>query len=389
MPSAVGFAHLGRPLLVAEALRRRGHEVVFAYGGAHRGLLDDLGYACHPLPDIQATDFAADVHALWTPALVEEALEQEAALLDRLRPAAVLADFRPTAAISSRRAGIPLVSLRNAYLTDDFDLAALLIDRQRHPLRYRAARPFVSAIQSRQKRSAARTLVRAARRRGLSRFRSLFDFFTGDLDLLADAPGFFPLRAGAAPHFVGPLVWEGPPGVPAPPLPPAPPGVTTLYATAGHTGDPALLERVAAAFAGVDSLRVILATGRVDPERYRGLPGIHAFAFFPGSAAAQASAAAIHCAGNGTTYQCLRAGCPAVVLPSNNDQEINARALARQGAGLALRADRTDAARLRAAVAQVVQMPGYRREAERLRDAWRGLDGAESAAEAIVGFLGA
>jgi UDP:flavonoid glycosyltransferase YjiC (YdhE family) len=387
MPSAVGFAHLARPLLVAESLRRRGHEVVFAYGGAHRQVLDDRGFECHPLPDVTVSpsDFGGNVYSLWTPELVEQCLRDEATLLARLRPHAVLADFRPTAALSSRLAGLPLVSLRNAYLSDAFDTAALLVDRERHPFRYQAARRFVRAIQSLQKRSLARHLAGAARRWGLSGFRSLYDFFAGDLDLLADLPGFFPLRPSPRSRFVGPLIWES--AGTAESLPPPAAGITTLYATAGHTGDPALLELVVAAFAGVDSVRVIVTTGRIDPAPFQGRPGIHAFNFLPGSQAAEASAAVIHAGGNGTTYQCLRAGRPAVALPGNNDQEINARLLARHGAGLALRLRRTDPARLRAAVAHILEKPSYRSQAERFREQLRGLNAPETAAEAILSFL--
>jgi sterol 3beta-glucosyltransferase len=79
------------------------------------------------------------------------------------------------------------------------------------------------------------------------------------------------------------------------------------------------------------------------------------------------AAAVVHHAGAGTTAAGLRAGIPAVAVPSSTDQPFWAARLKALGAGPApVPRSRLTASRLTAAITAAVNTPDYRRNAEHI-----------------------
>ena len=124
--SGVGTAHLARLLLIARVLREQGHEVTFAAGGDGR-LASDDGFETVALPEVSVTDFSENVYAAYTAELVERCVREERAVIEATRPDVVVADFRPTAAISTRIAQVPYVSVLNGYMTSAFHPTDVLL----------------------------------------------------------------------------------------------------------------------------------------------------------------------------------------------------------------------------------------------------------------------
>ncbi len=223
-----------------------------------------------------------------------------------------------------------------------------------------------------QARRFASDLNRAARRFGVSGRRTLYGYLGGEVNLLADLPGFVPLtRLPRHSFLTGPLIWEGL-EQPYPPLPPLRSSQRRVYVTIGNTGSPALIDAVVEAFAGRGEYQVIITTGAyVSPAGGLG-ENIHAYRFLPGSAVMRQSDVAIHGGGNGTTYQCLANGLPAVVVPSNNDQIIAARLVCWHGVGVPLSLHGLTAGRLARAVEHVLSRETYRTRAGRVAAAHGG-----------------
>jgi UDP:flavonoid glycosyltransferase YjiC (YdhE family) len=73
-------------------------------------------------------------------------------------------------------------------------------------------------------------------------------------------------------------------------------------------------------------------------------------------------------------------GVPLVVAPIRDDQPVVAAQVADAGAGVRVRFGRADAARLGAAIDVVLDEPGYRAAAGRIRTAFRAAGGAGAAA---------
>jgi UDP:flavonoid glycosyltransferase YjiC (YdhE family) len=333
LPSAVGLAHLTRLLMIASRLRETGVEAAFGFPNAHP-LLQGTDFPLFPVPDVEITDFSGDIFGAYTRELIEQGVKSELTAIDEFRPDVIVGDLRLTAAISTRLANLPYVSVVNGYMTDAFDPVDLLMPGGDK----RALVSFVGdQLYERQKRVAAKPFRKVARAYKIRDLASLYDFLRGQHTLIADLPQFCPLKnLPSSFAYIGPLVWEGlAASMPKPDvLRHRPPDRRLLYVTVGNTGDKALLHFAVDTFAGHPYYDVLMTTGAfIDPESVRRAPNITVERFVPGSLVMQHAEAVIHTGGNGTTYQAMAAGVPALVVPFNNDQRINAWLVLRNGVG--------------------------------------------------------
>ena len=124
-----GLAHLGSCLAVGERLRERGHEVICAYGGTLPQLVEQAGFPLEPVPDIPSERTDA---GLWFESVEELLAQAEAdrALLERLRPDAVVVDLRIPSSLAAARAGVPALALMHFVRSTGFW-------REPHPWRKR------------------------------------------------------------------------------------------------------------------------------------------------------------------------------------------------------------------------------------------------------------
>ena len=75
-----------------------------------------------------------------------------------------LVNFRPSAAISARVAGVPYISVVNAYMTDYFDPVDVMIPKEKSGARHAIASIAGKAIQAVQKRALASPFRAAAKK---------------------------------------------------------------------------------------------------------------------------------------------------------------------------------------------------------------------------------
>ena len=385
--SGVGKAHAARLLLIARALRSQGHEVTFANGGDDRLAAAD-SFQTFELPEAVVSDFGENVYAAYTRELVERCVREERAVIQATRPDVVVGDFRPTAAISARLEQVPYAAILNGYMTSAFDPTDVLLA----PATTRGKRAFASfvsrGVQAAQKRDLASTFREVAKRHGLAGLTSLGDFLEGDLTLIADLPEFCPLRnLPESQRYVGPLVWE--PAADASELQAElDPTRPLIYATTGNTGPRHLVDLVVDAFGRDERYEVVLTTGAYNDPPADSRPNVHVTRYAPASEILRRAVAVVHCGGSGTTYQALREGVPAVVVPENNDQRINAHLVKRHGLGMALVLEQTTGDVLRAAVELVVADAELRPRLLRFQELMSRARGPEAAADEIVGFAG-
>jgi MGT family glycosyltransferase len=85
-------------------------------------------------------------------------------------------------------------------------------------------------------------------------------------------------------------------------------------------------------------------------------------------------------AGHNTVCEALWHGVPLVVAPIRDDQPVVASQVTGVGAGIRVRFGRATAPKLGAAIDAVLQEPGYRAAADRIRTAFRAAGGAQAAA---------
>ena len=386
IPSGIGLSHLIRLLLIARRLLGHVSEVGVAFSD-ERVLETNDHFKFFLVPEVKVTDFSSNVFAEYTQTFVEQCVEEELKAIKAFQPDAIVGDFRPSAAISARVAGVPYISVVNAYMTDYFDPVDVMIPKEKSAARHAIASIAGKAIQAVQKRALASPFRAAAKKFGLKDLVSLYDFLKGDLTLIADLPQFCPLEnLPSSYRYIGPLIWEGN-SVPAPRyLENRDPSRPLIYATTGNTGEEKLVDLVVESFKE-KPCDVVITTGEyIHPRNITGFPNIHIEKFIPGSMVLKHATVAIHCGGNGTTYQVISHGVPAVVLPFNNDQKINAWLIKRNGLGLPLSTEITGN-QLRLAAKTVIEDSKIREKLSEFQKLLANVDGAESATNEISSFL--
>jgi UDP:flavonoid glycosyltransferase YjiC (YdhE family) len=92
-------------------------------------------------------------------------------------------------------------------------------------------------------------------------------------------------------------------------------------------------------------------------------------------------------AGHNTVCEALANGLPLVLAPIRDDQPVVAEQVVRAGAGIRVRFGRAGAAELGAAIAAVLEDPGYRRAAGVIARSFAEAGGAAAAADALEGLV--
>jgi MGT family glycosyltransferase len=131
----------------------------------------------------------------------------------------------------------------------------------------------------------------------------------------------------------------------------------------------AVLPWIAGAFDGLD-VEVVLTIGeRTDPAMLGTPPAnVRIAPYVPMSRLLPTCDALVFHAGSGTMLAALAAGVPMVLLPVAADQPANAERCEAAGVGVAIPADRQDAAAVRDAVGRVMTDDRFRLAAARVRD---------------------
>ena len=359
MAEAVTLAHVARPVALARALDPARYEVVLAcdpryavFASAGPWQRADL----HSIPSAQFNRALARGAPVYDLATLQAYVAEDRALLEAFKPDLVVGDFRLSLSVSARLAGVPYLTIANAYWSPHyrggFALPVLPMTRFL-PLPVASAlfstfRPIAFAMH-------CRPMNQLRVRHGLpSLGHDLRRVYTdADHHLVPDVAALYPVDDASGQHtFIGPLMWS--PAVDLPPWwdEPVPARHDTVYATLGSSGPAALLGLVLQALDGMP-VRVLASTaGAPLPER----PPANArlAAYLPGDAAAARARLVVCNGGSLTAQQALAAGVPVLGLASNMDQFLNMAPIEAAGAGLTLRTDRISAAAIRTACQQLL-----------------------------------
>lgn len=350
---AVTLAHVARSTVLARGIAARARRVVMADDGRYADVCPSEGW---PTERIASLPTARFLEALRTGSPVHDrasydaAIDDDLALLARVRPAVVVGDFRLSLGVSARLAGIPYINVSNAYWSPYAQptwhvpslpwtrfVPGAIADRA-----FRAVRPIAFRMHA----SAMEASRRARRVPGLG--RDLLAHYTdGDVTLYADPPELVPLVDAPATHrHLGAIAWS--------PALKMPSWWDTLdrrrgviYVTLGSSGSAARLPAVLAGLAGLGLPVVVATAGAPCPSSVPA--GVHVAAYLPGDVVAAESRLVVCNGGSPTSHQALLEGVPVLALPSNLDQVLNSEYVRDAGVGAWLRAERSSAVHVRAA----------------------------------------
>jgi len=279
----------------------------------------------------------------------------------------------PSARFGAEAAGVPaVIVMHGPYMVPRGDVPPLgtgfMPARGRlGRLRDRSAAALALAVF----RSGLPALNQARAEFGLAPLRDGLDLMgRADRILVCSSPSF-DFAPGSVPanvRYVGPQLddaaraasgnpWAGPPGRP----------LVLVGLSSTVMRQEGLLQRAADAL-GQLQVRGLVTTGpAVDPEVIAAPPNVTVTRWVRHADVLPHCSAVITHGGHGTVMKALIAGVPLVVVPLGRDQPDNAARVVYAGAGTRLRKNASVSA-LRAAVAQVIDDPGYRAAAGRMAD---------------------
>jgi len=374
MAEAVTLAHVGRPLALAQALDRQRYDVSFACAAGYDMFFKGSGVQPLRINSISSERFLAALAAgkpVYDAATLQQYVDDDLRLLNQVMPDVVIGDFRLSLSVSARVAGIPYISLINAYwspyVRQHFRVPALPWSRLL-PLPvadrvFRLARPLAFALHSMPLNRVRRAYQLPSLGPDLRRV-----YTDADRVLYADIPQMFPARDMPASHsYMGSVIWSPPTPVPAW-WEQLPAELPVVYVTLGSSGQGSLLPRVLRALADLP-VTVIAATagGASSAGAVASMPAnARVASYLPGAAAAQRAQLVICNGGSPTSQQALVAGVPVLGIAGNLDQYLNMNGVLDCGAGRLLRSDRLIEADLRTAALALLEQAAPRAAAARL-----------------------
>ena len=396
-----------RMVPIARALADRGHQVaVFNPSPAPQKLIAEAGLTSLPPPARPMPEPAMDLTPIaggWdvehffsgvylSEQYVREAVAVYVGLVRGCAPDMVVDSFEPIACLAARIAQVPLATVLQGNIHPASRGFTWWEDVR--PAALPSAAPFFSAV---------------AREHGLAPVDRVVDLMAGDLALIVGSPESDPVAPDANVTWIGPMVFlRGDAALPA--------WVDQLGGRNGHSGgrpliwvysgnpryftsatpvDSIVVIRASIAALADEPVDVVLTTGYQElPAELGQLPANfrHA-AYLPGPLMAERADLIVFHGGHSSVMTCLKAGTPAVIIPTITERVSNARRMAALGAGEVVMpvtgADgekSVDVAEFAAKVKRVLSEPAYRAAARRVAESMMRYGGARDAAEKLEKF---
>lgn len=398
-PYSPTLSHVSRPLAIAEELRSRNMEVVFA-GRQHASFVEAKGFRMVPVyepdPRILFGNIRKGNLRFISDDEIEKMIQADLQLYKEVQPDLILSDGRFTAPISAHMARIKHAAIVNVSSTEYranpyvpfFDwIPAGLMGRKTRAWRQleRLNLSLEIAVFDR----AMGIFGRLSRQLGMKRRITATNCLTGkDLTLLPDVPEYFPTRHLPSDYqYIGPLTLKA--EMPAPEWwPPKRRGGRLIYVTMGTTGIGDFFHKIRELIAKSD-LTVVATTGGQTEDLNRDEGVFYPEAYMDGDLIMDQCDLVVCHGGNGTIYQALQHGKPVIGIPTIPDQKFNMRRVEALGVGVAV--SWSDFVRkpsiLLAAVRNVLANGAFSANAARLQALLSGYNGARTGADRIAQLL--
>jgi UDP:flavonoid glycosyltransferase YjiC (YdhE family) len=387
---AVTLAHVVRLLSIGKALHSSGYEVILACDPRYDRAVGVVPFRRIAIESMPPSEFQSAISTggpIFTEPRLAGYVDAELSLLREERPDVVISDFRISLAISARVAGVPLVTLTNAYWSP----FALLRHVVPEIAVARIAGAWLGQVLFALFRRVGYGLhvvpVNKVRRRfGMAPLPSDFRYalVDGDLTCYSDSPEVIATAPLPASHqFVGPIPWSPAVSVPSwwSEMLSVRAGRKLVYLTLGSSGPGHLLDKVLSALTSVDAMVLVATAGRAPvPKRTARLFGAE---YLPGDAAAKIADLVVSNGGSPTTYQSLSEGVPVVGVATNMDQFLNMAAVEDCGLGWLVRSGGLDSTAFCGIVSRALDDAGTLQRTRQLADSLRAMNWAESMRQAV------
>ena len=404
-PCAFNLAETSRMVEIAKGIKRHpaASEVFDIHfisdGGDFEWLIEKHGFALtrlEPRLTKEKIDLIAKVDRgeKFTPAFtVAELIERvksEIACLNEVKPAAVITGSYVTIPVTCRVLKIPLVwVVQSTWLPDFFCHGAGMTDHLRPaPLKAVVDWFVLQFINFWIRYGFLNSLNRAARHFGVPGYGSIFEFWQGDITLVAEPAEFSGVKLPPKHSFCGPLIPEDEFTLPAE-LAMIPRDKPLIYFAMGSSGTPGIVARIVESFEG-RPYRVI-APVRFQLEQVSDVhvpANVHVTDWVPALQVNKLADLAVIHGGIGTVMVAALAGKPVVGVGMQMEQVANLACLERLGFAIRVGKSRDPSAKVQSAIQKLLHDKAARAKASAFAKSIAYWDGPRAAAETLLEHYG-
>jgi UDP:flavonoid glycosyltransferase YjiC (YdhE family) len=400
-PCAFNLAETSRMVEIAKAVRRHSEacqafEIHFiSDGGDFEGMIEKHGFALTRLEPrltkekielIAKVDRAEKFAPAFTDAELIERVNNEVACLNQLRPAAVVTGSYVTIPVTCRVLHTPLVwVVQTTWLPEFFCHGAGMTDKVRPAALKAIADWFVLRfINFWIRYGFLDSINRTARQFRVAGYNSIFEFWRGDLALVAEPPEFSGVKLPPNHHFIGPLIPQDEFTLPLE-IATIPRDKPLIYLAMGSSGTPGIVARIVESFEGMP-YRVI-APVKFLLQQVPGLripPNVLVTDWLPAVEANKLADLAVIHGGIGTVMAAALAGKPVVGVGMQMEQVANLVCLERLGFAIRVPKSKDPSRKIHAAIRRLLYDDRAKAKAAAFAEVIARWDGAKTAAEMLL-----
>jgi UDP:flavonoid glycosyltransferase YjiC (YdhE family) len=399
-PVTFDLAETTRMLEIAKGTRNhaqasRVFDIQFiSNGGDLEYLIEDEGFPLHRLgprftPEKIEFFGKVDKGEVFAPALSDaemvQLIQNEVAYLKELQPVCVVTGSYMTIPVTCRILKIPLVwVIQSTWLEAFFAHGAGMTDDIRFgPLKAVADRFILLFINFWIRYGFLGPVNRAARHFGVPAYRSIFDYWRGDVTLVAEPPEFTDVQLPRGYYYTGPLIAKQ--GFPIPPeVRDLPHDQPIIYLAMGSSGTPEIIANIVEGF--VDKPYRVIAPVKQHLDKVPGVkvpPNVLVTDWLPADKVnPMADLSLIH-GGIGTVMTAALAGKPVVGIGMQPEQVANLAAIVRKGFAIRIPKSKKPSRQVQAAIATLLHDDTARQKAKAFAKVVARWDGPQEAAAVL------
>lgn len=404
-PAAFNLAETTRMLEIAKGVRNHAQasqifDIQFiSDGGQFEHLIEEAGFPLKKLePQLTAekiaflykVDKGEKLGPAFSTAELIERIENEAAALKEIKPAAVITGSYITIPVSCQIQQVPLVwVVQSTWLPEFFTKGAGMTDGIKFkPLKFLADGLILLFINFWIRFGFLSTLNKAAKHFGVQPYRSIFDYWRGDVTMVAEPAEFTGIALPPNYFYTGPLIARE-----QFPLPEAihqiPRDQPLIYFAMGSSGTPEIVAKITESFAG-RPYRVI-APIKSHLDKVPGVqipPNVLVTDWLPAHQVNELADLSVIHGGIGTVMTAAYAGKPVVGVGMQPEQDANIAGLARKGFAIRVPKSKDPSAKVQQAIQQLLNDPQARQKAADFAKIMEKWDGPRLAADLLCEKFG-
>jgi UDP:flavonoid glycosyltransferase YjiC (YdhE family) len=400
-PCAFNLAETSRMVEIAKAIQRhpaasQAFDIHFiSDGGDFESMIEKHGFAMtrmEPRLTQEKIEFIAKVDRgekfapAFTDAEMIQRVENEVAVLQRLNPVAVVTGSYPSIPVTCRVLKVPLVwVVQSTWFPEFFEHGAGMTDRIRPaPVKAVADLLVFAFINFWIRYGFLNTINRTARHFGVAGYGSIFEFWCGDVTLVAEPPDFTRIKLPPNHYFIGPLIPQDEFTLPDE-LADIPKDKPLIYFAMGSSGTPEIVAKVIESFTGKPYQ--VIAPVKFQLAQVRGVRVPNNVLVTDWVPALQVNKMAdltvIH-GGIGTVMTAALAGKPVVGVGMQVEQVANLAALERLGFAIRVSKSKDPSAKIQVAIERLLHDDAAKTKAAAFARIVAQWDGPNIAAEMLV-----